>query len=276
MFTIRTFALGASLLLSSLLFAQPPGGELSTRDANQVTTLGVTNATLFDQLMVTVEGVGSNSRLTQERQSLKPYLMPVRKMGFRGSDWSYMLAGCLEYYVNLSRNFKDNLSPDYISLSLQSQGQRSSLDQGLKFLVQNGTVSAAIVPYDAAQVSSTVYATTKYQINNYLHLFQSFASPREKIFELRKALIRGNPILIEFQASADFPQLGSTRSWEPDHSNTKIAYTLLVVGFDENQQAFEVMSSWGSTWANNGYLSINYNDLANRATNGYVMVPNTY
>jgi len=276
MFTIRTFALCASLLLSSFLFAQPPGNAITTRDANQVTTLGVTNATLFDQLMVTVEGVGSNSRLTQEQQSLKPYLMPVRKMGFRGSDWSYMLASCLEYYVNLSRNFKDNLSPDYISLSLQSQGQRSSLDQGLKFLVQNGTVSAAIVPYDAAQVSSTVYATTKYQINNYLHLFQPFASPREKIFELRKALLRGNPVLIEFQASSDFPKVGPTRSWEPDRNEGGLSYTLLVVGFDENLQAFEVMSSWGSTWANNGYLSVNYNDLANRAVNGYVMIPNTY
>jgi C1A family cysteine protease len=276
MFTIRTFALSASLLLSSFLFAQPPGGNIATRDATQVTAIGVSNTSLFDQLMVTVAGVGSNSRLTQEQQSLKPYLMPVRKMGFRGSDWSYMLASCLEYYVNLSRNFKDNLSPDYISLSLQSQGQRSSLDQGLKFLVQNGTVSAAIVPYDAAQISSTVYATTKYQINNYLHLFQPFASPREKIFELRKALLRGNPVLIEFQASSDFPQLAPTRSWEPDRNDGKSTYTLLVVGFDENLQAFEVMSSWGSTWANNGYLSINYNDLADRATNGYVMIPNTY
>lgn len=276
MFTIRTFALCASLLLSSYIFAQPPGNNLTTRDAKQVTTLGVTNSTLFDQLMVTIEGVGSNSRLTQEQQSLKPYLMPVRKMGFRGSDWSYMLASCLEYYVNLSRNFKDNLSPDYISLSLQSQGQRSSLDQGLKFLVQNGTVSAAIVPYDAAQISSTVYATTKYQINNYLHLFQPFASPREKIFELRKALLRGNPVLIEFQASSDFPQLGPTRSWEPDRNDGNHSFTLLVVGFDENLQAFEVLSSWGSTWANNGYLTVNYNDLANRALNGYVMIPNTY
>ncbi len=276
MFTIRTFALSASLLLSSFLFAQPPGGNIATRDANQVTAIGVSNSSLFDQLMVTVAGVGSNSRLTQEQQSLKPYLMPVRKMGFRGSDWSYMLASCLEYYVNLSRNFKDNLSPDYISLSLQSQGQRSSLDQGLKFLVQDGTVSAAIVPYDAAQISSTVYATKKYQINNYLHLFQPFASQREKIFELRKALLRGNPVLIEFQASSDFPRLAPTRSWEPDRNDTNNAYTLLVVGFDENLQAFEVMSSWGSTWANNGYLTINYNDLADRAINGYVMIPNIY
>ena len=262
------------LLSSTALLAQPPSNSFTSRDANQVTTLGVANNALFDELMVTVAEVGSNSRLTQEQQSLKPYMMPVRRVGFRGSDWSYMLASCLEYYVNINRNYKDNLSPDYISLSLASQGQRPSLDQGLRFLAQNGTVSAAIVPYDAGQIPTTVYATTKYQINNYLHLFQPYASAREKIFEMRKALIRGNPILIEMQAGASFSDTEPTRLWEPGRSTgNDQSFILLVVGFDENRQAFEVMSSWGSQWANNGYLWISYNDLANRSSNGYVMIP---
>ena len=261
------------LLSSTTLIAQPPS-NLTPRDAQNVTSLGVTNNALFDELMITVAGIGSNARLTQEQQSLKPYMMPVRRVGFRGADWSYMLASCLEYYVNLNQNYKDNLSPDYISLSLASQGQRPSIDQGLRFLAQNGTVSAAIVPYDAAQIPTTVYATAKYQINNYLHLYQPFASAREKIFEIRKALMRGNPVLIEFQTSSEFASTGATRIWEPARaSNNDRSYILLVVGFDENRQAFEVMSSWGSQWANNGYLWVSYNDLANRSSNGYVMIP---
>ncbi|MEZ4987486.1 MAG: hypothetical protein R2795_20980 [Saprospiraceae bacterium] len=48
-------------------------------------------------------------------------MMPVRRQGIRGSDWSYMLASCMEYYVNLSRNFMITFSPDFhISLGLQS------------------------------------------------------------------------------------------------------------------------------------------------------------
>ncbi len=262
------------LLSSIALAAQPPSDNLTSRDASNTVSLGVSNNALFDDLMTTIAGVGSNSRLIQERQNLKPYMMPVRQIGFRGADWSYMLASCLEYYVNINRNYKDNLSPDYISLSLASQGQRPTVKEGLRFLAQNGTVSAAIVPYDAGQIPTTVYATNKYQINNYLHLFQPFASAREKTFEMRKALMRGNPVLIEMQAGPTFSQVGPTRIWEADRSNAgDQSYILLVVGYDENQQAFEVMSSWGSQWANNGYLWITYNDLANRATNGYVMVP---
>jgi C1A family cysteine protease len=272
--SIYFFVLSCFLVTS--INAQPPAEKFTTRDANQVRSIGVTDAALFDQLMVTVGGVGSNSRLIQEQQNLKPYMMPVRKLGFRGTAWSYMLAGCLEYYVNIKRNFKDNLSPDYIALSLQSQGTRPSLEQGLQFLVQNGTVSAAIVHYDASQVSSTVYATTKFQINNYLHLFQAFASPREKIFEVRKALMRGNPVLIEFQADQSFSALTQTFEWEATKISTPQNYTLLIIGFDESKQAFEVMSCWGSEWGNNGYIWMPYNDLANATTNGYVMIPNTY
>ena len=106
------------LLSSTALAAQPPSNNLTSRDASNTVALGVTNNALFDDLMTTIAGVGSNSRLIQEQQSLKPYMMPVRQLGFRGADWSYMLASCLEYYVNINRNYKDNLSPDYISLSL--------------------------------------------------------------------------------------------------------------------------------------------------------------
>ncbi|RME99064.1 MAG: hypothetical protein D6772_08210, partial [Bacteroidetes bacterium] len=137
------------LATSYLLHAQDP---LIARDGSTVTSLGVGDQQLIDQLMVVVAGVGSRSRELQQQQSLKSFLMPVRQLGFRGVDWSYTLAVCLEYYVNLQRNFKDNLSPDYISVGVRSLGQQATVPQGLAFLAKEGTVSAAIMPYDAAEV----------------------------------------------------------------------------------------------------------------------------
>lgn len=264
------------LLLFSFVqfvFGQPPNPDLGVKEGIAAPVIGVSDATRFDQLMVTMPGVGSSSRFIQEQQTLKPYMMPVRTVGFRGSDWSYALATCMEYYVNLRRNFKDNLSPDYISLSLQANGQRPTLEQGLRFLVQNGTVSAAIVPYDAAQIPSTVYATAKYNLSNYLHLFQSYASGREKTFEMRKALMRGNPVVIEVNTKSDLPQLSQTLTWKPERTNQPSTFTLIVVGFDEKIKSFEVMSCWGNDWGNNGYCWVTYDDLASVATDGYVMVP---
>lgn len=270
------FSIGILVLICAVVFpttvlAQTPR-DLTPKQA-VTAQLGVSDAQLFDQLMVTVLGVGSRSREQQQAMSLKPYLMPVRRIGFRGADWSYALASCLEYYSNLQRNFKDNLSPDYISLSLQASGRRASIVEGLQFLAQEGTVSAAIVPYDAAQIPAAVYATNKYRIVNYLHLFQSLASAREKTFEIRKAIVRGNPVVVELQTDAAFAQLQRVREWRAPGAPGTQTHTLVVVGFDESRQAFEVRSAWGSQWGNNGYVWIPYNDFAKVATSGYVMVP---
>ena len=259
----------------SLLFAASVHAQDLTPKAAAAMPLGITDASLFEQLMLTVPGVGSNARLTLEQQSVKSYMMPVRQVGSRGEGWSYALASCLEYYVNLRRNYKDNLSPDFIALSVRAAGQTSTLDNGLRMLAGAGTVSAAIMPYDATEIPAAVYATTKYQIANYLHIFRGFATEREKVFEVRKALMRGNPVLIELAASPEFASQGPALAWEPSGAPNQ-TYFLLVVGYDETREAFELLGSFGPEWANNGYLWVSYDDFGQSARNGYVLIPNNF
>jgi hypothetical protein len=239
--------------------------------AGQYMEIGVANEALIDQLMVTVPGVGSARDMLQS-QSVKPYMMPVRKVGMRGSELSYSLATCLEYYVNLEKNYKDNLSPDYIALSLQNSGKQVNMEEAFRFLVETGTVSAAIMPYDAGAITNAVYATPKYKINNFLYIFREVTQPRQKIFATRKALMRGNPVLVEMRADDSIRQVSDVTSWEPPRNGTGI-YPLLVVGYDESRNAFEVMSSWGSHWGDGGYVWISYDSFGKYTDNGYVMVP---
>ena len=241
------------------------------RAADQLMEIGVANEALIEQLMVTVPGVGSAREMLQS-QSVKPYMMPVRKVGMRGSELSYTLATCLEYYVNLEKNYKDNLSPDYIALSLQNSGRQVNMEEAFRFLVENGTVSAAIMPYDAAAITNAVYATPKYKINNFLYLFRQVTQPRQKIFATRKALMRGNPVLVEIRADESIAQVRDVSTWEPPRNGAGI-YPLLVVGYDESRNAFEVMSSWGSNWGDGGYVWISYDSFGKYTNNGYVMVP---
>ena len=49
---------------------------------------------------------------------------------------------------------------------------------------------------------------------------------------------------------------------------------MILVGYDENQQAFEVMSVWCKVWGNNGYLWMSYDDFGKLAQDAYVMIPN--
>lgn len=244
--------------------------QVETKTDNAV--FGVTDLEMIDRLMPVIPGVAVDPRDKMKQQSVKPYMMPVRKIGPGGSDLSYALATCLEFYVNLEHNYKDNLSPDYIQLSLESANRVVNLQEACQFLAKVGTVSAAIMPYDARQIPNAVYATEKYGISNYLHIFRETTKARQRVFDTKKALMRGNPVLVELNASADLRQMLRTTTWFPPEEGTE-TYPLVVVGYDEVEQAFEVMSSWGSSWGRSGYLQIRYDDFGVYALNGYVLVP---
>jgi hypothetical protein len=268
-YDIMRYFLCAILLLFTLgVFAQPvTRGD----DAN----FGVTNTEMIDLLMPSIPGVAVDPRDKMEQQSVKPYMMPVRKIGPAGSDLSYALATCLEFYVNLENNYKDNLSPDYIQLSLESSGKAINLPEACRFLANVGTVSAAIMPYDARTIPNAVYATQKYGISNYLHIFQHTTKARQRVFDTKKALMRGHPVLVELKASPELRQMLRTTTWVPPKEAT-MTFPLVVVGYNEVEQSFEVMSSWGSSWGRSGYLQIAYDDFGQYAVNGYVLVPSQY
>ncbi len=263
---------GLGLLI--MLALQPLAAQIEVQlpKSTEEVAFGVTDAAWIERMMPTVAGVAIDPSDNLTEQSVKPYMMPVRKLGPKGSALSYALATCLEFYINLNNNYKDNLSPDFIALNLQNSGKPVNLEEACRFLADAGTVSAAIMPYDANSIPNAVYATQKYQINNYLHIFRATTKGRQRVFEAKKALMRGNPVLIELEAGPSIQNLVRTGVWQPgkDHS---VAYPLIVVGYDEVEQMFEVMSSWGSSWGQSGYLQIRYDDFGEYAKNGYVLVP---
>ena len=237
--------------------------------------IGISDLQMMEKMMYVVPGVGSKSKDLLLKQDIKPYMMPIRDLGFRGNELCYAVATCLEYYVNLGRNYKVNLSPDFISLNLSNSGKRGTAQDALEYLVKEGTVSAAILPFDADQLTTAVYNTQRYSINNYFHMFRELTKARQKVFETRKALMRGNPVLIELQAGEALRSYSGQGDWEPSATNKESIqlFPLVVVGYDENQQAFEVRSVWGSKWGRNGYVWISYNDFGKYAQNAYLMIP---
>lgn len=234
--------------------------------------IGISEAELIEQMMVTIPGLGSNSREMLMEQSVKPYMMPPRKAGQKEEADSYALAACLEFYQNYRNNYKVNLSPDYINLNLKNQ-ENQDLRNGFAFLINDGTVSAAIMPYEAASIPAAVFATQKFKINNYLHIFRTSMKGRHKVFEAKKALMRGNPVIFEMQVPENFDKLEDSKFWLKGSSKPAEVHPFVVVSYDQDLEAFEIMSSWGSDWGSNGFLWVDFEDFGKWAMNGYVMVP---
>ncbi len=268
---IKIYSIVAICLAMLPLFAYSQDDKMTKRSAASRAPFGVKQADMIDLLMPTIEGVGGTARELLQQQSVKPYMMPVRKMGNRSSEMSYMLASCLEYYTNLDKNYKMNLSPDYISLHIENNGKKPSFEEAFGFLAKQGTVNAAIIPYDAANLSDAAYSSQKFKITNFLHLFMEVTPARQRVYEVRKALMRGNPVMVELKANEEIKSVVG-KMWEPSGAPTQ-NYPLLVVGYDEAQQAFEVLSCWGRNWGSNGYIWISYDNFGKYVSNGYVLVP---
>jgi hypothetical protein len=232
---------------------------------------GVSDLAQLDQLMYYIPGIGSSSREQLLHQDIKPYMMPIRRVPEGDMEWAYALADCLEYYVNLNNNFKDNLSPDFIALSLANAGQRPNLVDGLGLLIDAGTVSAAIVPYNSATIPNAVYSVARFGITNFGYLFRADTKARNRIFETRKALSRGNPVLVELRTDDTF-RLQEGSRYEPSGAETETHF-LTVIGYDGEEETFELRSSFGREWGNGGYISLSYGDFGEMARTGYVLIP---
>jgi hypothetical protein len=261
------------LLLTGFLctgvLAQNPPASYSPR--SEAVVLGLQDAQVLDQMMFYIPGIGSASREDLLRQNIKSYMMPIRQVPDLNMEWAYALAGALEYYLNLNNNFKDNLSPDYISLNLAALGRRPNLEDGLRFLIQNGTVSAAIVPYGSPTIPPAVYSVPKYDITNFGYLFRPETRPRNRVFEVRKALSRGNPVIVEMKTDPGFVNL---RTGEYTAlANTTETHFLTVVGYDGESEMFELRGSFGRLWADAGYVRVSYDDFGTLAQRGYVLIP---
>lgn len=274
---ISSLVLGLGLLIVNDLHAQNPTTQqnqsINLRNA-QATTFGVQDQRLIDMMMPFVKGVGRavTSLDNLREQSVKPFMMPVREIEQAGTEMSYTLAACLEFYYNQDNNYKINLSPDFITLNLLGQNRALQFKDAFQFLSQNGTVDSAILPYGSAKLTNAVYNASKFRITNYLHVFTPLTKSLQKVFEIRKALVRGNPVIVEFNADPTLLQANGKDIWTPTGAPSQV-FPMAVVSYNEDKKMIELMSPWGSDWGRAGYIWISYDHFGQLAQNGYVVLP---
>lgn len=264
-------------LIVNNLQAQIPAPQ-KNQDINlrstQAAAFGVQDQRLIDMMMPFVKGVGRSvtSLDNLREQSVKPFMMPVREIEQVGTEMSYTLAACLEFYYNQDNNYKINLSPDFITLNLLGQNRGLQFKDAFQFLSQNGTVDSAILPYGSQKLTNAVYNASKFRITNYLHIFTPLTKSLQKIFEIRKALVRGNPVIVEFNADPSLLQANGKDIWVPTGAPSQV-YPMAVVSFNEDKRMIELMSPWGSDWGRAGYIWISYDHFGQLAQNGFVVLP---
>lgn len=145
----------------------------------------------------------------------------------------------------------------------------------LLIMIEKGEALMKSVPYKCGLPITPEISkeAIKYRIADAAILYASGIKEYDKAEQARidltkKALLEGSPVSTGFNLPETFFKIKSD-VWEPSPNEAlndwkHNGHAMAIVGYDDNKAggAFRVLNSWGTNWADHGYVWIKYKDYA--------------
>lgn len=115
-----------------------------------------------------------------------------------------------------------------------------------------------------------------FRIKDFMTVFGSSDPSSVKIQRTKLSLAQKKPVVIGLSLLKNFEGLtGGSEVWYPQIGDTTVngGHSMVVVGFDDGKEAFEVMNSWGPDWGKDGFVWIKYRDFGKYCHYGYIFIP---
>ncbi len=171
------------------------------------------------------------------------------------------------------------LSPYFVynQIKLKDCALGAEIPDALRFIMTSGNVPNSAFTEGAGDcfytpTSQQFLSAHDNKISDYRRIFGPDDLRAEKINSTKLALLDGMPVIIAMNVTESFFKLEKgEKMWysELGSQNTLGAHALVVIGFDEIENAFEVMNSWGTEWADNGFAWIRYKDYEKFVNYGF-------
>jgi len=181
----------------------------------------------------------------------------------------------LKHYYAVDVSKKENqISPAFIYNSLKETGgdceNGVQLPAALKLLQTTGGVPLSVLPYDANQCLTL---PTQQQLSQYGDRFRIRGFRRVKDEDdVKGEIYRDNPVIFAMNAGG--------KVWDHYHSGVidttdggcvECGHAMVIVGYDDEKQAFHFVNSWGTAWGEKGFGWLSYRSAKARWIEGYVM-----
>ncbi len=136
--------------------------------------------------------------------------------------------------------------------------------EALHFMKRKGTVYIKDFPFDGqceSRPDEDLQEEGKgFTIKNYTRINFS-DQDNAKVRKTRESLVNNMPVIIAMEILHNFKYGDHTNYiWNPEKGNKQAAgaHAMVVVGYDDELQLFEILNSWGTQWGNKGFLHIPY------------------
>lgn len=164
-------------------------------------------------------------------------------------------------------------------LSIKPCEKPLSLPDALRYLQKKGTCLSSTFPNNSPcdqRPSAIAQAeAAAFRINDFEALFAETADSALKIRQLRSVLVDFQPIVVGMEITSSFYSVPKgQRHWTPAVKNepTIGGHALVLIGFDQASQTFELMNSWGTDWADGGFVRIGYSDFLQHLRQAYRLI----
>jgi C1A family cysteine protease len=210
------------------------------------------------------------------------YLMPEpSSQGIQGSCASWATHYSLgTYMLNIATDSiidddSEIMSPSFAFNQLKESSGNcygSSVSSNLSLMINTGALSILDFPYldenCALQPDVNQYARAQ---NGIITSFESIGpyyteNTNDEVIapiidELKSAIIDGHPVVISMMVDVAFGNQRKSDVFMVQRifeNGFRGCHAMTVVGYNDDLKAFRVMNSWGSSWANNGYIYVSY------------------
>jgi C1A family cysteine protease len=215
-----------------------------------------------------VEGLSDRGlpRALDWRDNGGDYVTPVRDQKKCGGCWAFSMTGGLESYVlrSTGRPGRDLNLSEQVMISCSGVGSCDGGTLNADYLESTGLPEESAYPYTGSNGTCSS-AAQGWQDNTYT--IGSWGSVPQSVSSLKAALAKYGPLPTAFMVYEDFMHY---KSGVYSYTTGKKlgGHAVLLVGYDDNDQAFIVKNSWNTGWGENGFFRIAYSELTSPVSFG--------
>jgi len=206
--------------------------------------------------------------------SLRRQMLPVKNQGERGTCSVFAAVSLAEFIVGKP------LSEQCLA-KFSSDEDPGKIGERLEWLLKNGLQDETDCPYHFTKEGRhRISSRADSGFLNFPYARVVRAPPtiqgRNRIDVIRKALASGLPVGITLyipgrwwredwdKSTLNIPSNEEIRAWEKEkctfgkRSEGCRSHALVITGFDDRTESFEIRNSWSRTWKDQGYARISY------------------
>jgi uncharacterized protein (TIGR02145 family) len=171
-------------------------------------------------------------------------------------------------YINGGIIYSPSFIYDQVKSSPTDCSVGSTCVANFNLVISSGDCTLQQMPYDETTCSIMPTATQFSEASSH-KIAQYLAIDPLDVNTIKQYIYAGTPVIIAFQVDEGFEELGPTSIWSSFGSTSLGSHCTLLYGWDDNRNAFKMLNSWGSNWADNGSTWIDYNFLVNGTSPTY-------